>query len=142
MECDGFIPNPYDSTCVFNNIEPGGEQVIVAIPVDDLYITSKSEDNHTKLEACMRNTYKEIKISKGKVVDYIWLNFDYIVPGQVSITMDNCERFILSECGVWPLRATPVASSLFDTRDEPRDSHEEVHFFRTFVTKLLYTEKG
>jgi hypothetical protein len=89
----------------------------------------------------MRDKYKEIKISKGKVVDYIGMTFDYIVPGQVSITMDNCERFILSECGVWPLRATPAASTLFDTRDAPKASHEEVQFFRTFVAKLLYIAK-
>ena len=52
--------------------------------------------------------------------------------------MDNCERSIISECGVWPLRATPAASTLFDTRDAPKASHEEVQFFRTIVAKLLY----
>jgi hypothetical protein len=96
MEGDGFIPNPYDS-CVFNKHGPSGEQVTVVMHVDDLFITSKSEDNHIKFEACMRDKYKEIKTSKGKVVDYIGMTFDYIVPGQVSITMDNCERSILSE---------------------------------------------
>jgi hypothetical protein len=39
---------------------------------------------------------------------------------------------------MWLLRATPVASTLFDTRDAPKASHEEVHFVRTFVAKLLY----
>jgi len=89
----------------------------------------------------MRDKYKEIKISKGKVVDYIGMTFDYIVPVQVSITMINFERSILSECGVWSLRATPAASALFDTRDAPKASHEEVQFFRTFVAKLLYIAK-
>ena len=46
-----------------------------------LFITSKSEDNHIKLEACMRNKYNEIRMSKGKVVDYIGITFEYIVPG-------------------------------------------------------------
>ncbi len=55
--------------------------------------------------------------------------------------MGNCERSILSECGVWPLRATPAASTLFDTCDAPKASHEEVQFFRTFVAKLLYIAK-
>jgi hypothetical protein len=75
MEGDGFIPNPYDS-CVFSKHEPNGEQVTVVIHVDDLFITSKSEDNHTKFEACMRIKYTKIKINKGKVVDYIGLTFD------------------------------------------------------------------
>ena len=72
--------------------------------VDDLFITSKSDDNHTNFESCMRNEYKKIKFSKGKVLDYIGMAFDLIVPGQVSITMDICERSILSEGGLWPLR--------------------------------------
>jgi len=64
-EGDGFIPNPYD-LCVFNKNEPNGEQVTVTIPDDDLFITSKSEDKHIKFEDCMRDKYKEIKISKGR----------------------------------------------------------------------------
>ena len=58
MEGYGFIPNPYDS-CVFNKHEPNDEQVTsVVIHVDDLLITSKSEDNHIKFKACMRDKYK------------------------------------------------------------------------------------
>ena len=95
MEDDGFIPKPYDS-CVLNKQEPSGEQVTVEMHVDDLFITIKSEDNNMKFEACMRDKHKEIKINKGKVVDYIGNNFDYIFPGQVSITMDNSLRSILS----------------------------------------------
>jgi hypothetical protein len=70
MEGDSFILNPYD-LCVFNKHEPNGEQGTMVIHVDDLFLTSKSEDNHIKIEACMRDKYKEIKIIKGKVVDYI-----------------------------------------------------------------------
>ena len=140
MESDGFASNPYDS-CVFNKHGLDGAQVTVVMHVDDLFITSKSDDNHTNFESCMRNKYKEIKVSKGKILDYIGMTFDFIVPGQVSITMDNCERSILSEGGVWPLRSTPAASTLFDTRDAPKATKEEVQFFRTFVAKLLYLAK-
>ncbi len=117
MEGDGFVPNPYDP-CVFNMHGPYGVQIFVVMHVDDLFITSKIDDDHNKFESCMRDKYKEIKIIKGKVFDYIWMTFDFIVPGQVSITMDTCERSLLSECGVWPLRATPAASTFFDTRKQ------------------------
>ena len=63
--------------------------------------------------------------------------FDFIVPGRLSITMDNCERSILSEGGVWPSRATPAASTLFDTRDALKATSDEVQLFRTSLTKLL-----
>ncbi len=69
------------------------------------------------------------------------MNFNYNVPGQISITIENIERYILSECGVWPLRATPAAATLFDTRDAPKATAEEVKFFHTFVTKLLCMSK-
>jgi hypothetical protein len=55
----------------------------------------------------MMKVHNEIKVSKGKVVKYIDTTFDYIVPEHVSITLEKCERSIISECGVGPLRATP-----------------------------------
>jgi hypothetical protein len=36
---------------------------------------------------------------------------------------------------------TPAASTLFDTRDAPKATYEEVRFFRTFVSNLLYVAK-
>ncbi len=69
------------------------------------------------------------------------MTFDFIVLGQVSITMDNCERFILSECGVWPLRISLAAFTPVDTRDAPKATYERVQFFRTFIVKLFYIAK-
>ena len=57
IEVDDCIPNQYDS-CVFNKHGPKVEQVTLVINVQDLFSTSKSEDNHIKFEACMRNKYK------------------------------------------------------------------------------------
>jgi hypothetical protein len=79
MKGDGFTPKPHDS-CVFTKHELDGEQVAVAIRVDDISNTSKSEDDHKKFEPCMCDKYKEIKISKEKVADYIGITFAYIVP--------------------------------------------------------------
>ena len=119
MESDGLASNPYES-CEFSKHWLDGAQVTVVMHVDDLFNTSKSDDNHANFYSCMRNKQKEIKASKGKALDYIGMTFDFIVPVQVSITMDNCERSILSWGGVWSLRSTPAASTLFDTRDAPK----------------------
>jgi hypothetical protein len=109
--------------------------------VGDLLITGLRNDDQERFEKYMRNVYNEINVSKDKVVNYIGITFDYLVPGQVSITMENCERSILSVCGVWPLRATPLASTLFDTRDTRKAIVEEMKFFRAFVAMLLYSAK-
>ena len=95
MRGDGFVPNPYDP-CVFNKQGPGGAHATVLMHVDDLFITIKRIENHARLEKCMRNKYNEIKNNTSKVVDYIGMTFDFIIPGHVSIHVDNCERSILS----------------------------------------------
>ena len=72
--------------------------------MDDLLVVSTSDSSLESLESHMRKVYKDIKIGKGKVLYYIGMTIDCVVPGQVCITMDNCERDILSGCGVWELR--------------------------------------
>ncbi len=71
--------------------------------IDDLFVVSRSDASLAKFENYMRKVYKGVKVSKGNVLDYIGMTFDYVVPGQVCIAMDYCERDILSECGVWEL---------------------------------------
>jgi hypothetical protein len=79
MKSDGFVLNSYD-LCVFNNDGLNGAHVTVVMHVNDLFSASKSDDNHTNFESCMRNKYKEINVSKGKVLDYIETTFNFIVP--------------------------------------------------------------
>ncbi len=133
----GFAAYPYDP-CVYNKVGVEGAQITVVMHVDDLFVVSMRNASLAKFENYMRKVYKDIKVSKGKVLDYIGMTFDYVVPGQVCMTMEKCERDILSECGVWELMQTPAAASLFDTRDAPRVSDEDTQFFRTFVAKMVY----
>ncbi len=65
---------------MFNKQVPDGAQITVLMHVDDLFITSKNNDNRTRFEKCMRDKYMEIKIIIGKVVEYIGMTFDIIVP--------------------------------------------------------------
>ncbi len=111
-----FTPNSYDP-CIFNNVGRDGGQITVAMHVDDLFVTSVSANNIEKFENYMRGVYCEMKFIKGGVICHLNMTFDFIVLGQVSITMDNCVQDILAECGMWPRRSTPAASTLFDTRD-------------------------
>ncbi len=127
--------------CVFNKQDPVGAQITALMHVDDLFITSTGSDNHTRFEKCMRDKYMKIKITTGKVVEYIGITFDFIVPRQVSITMDNCECSIISECGVWLLSVTRLPPPFLIHAMRRKATYEEVQFFRTFVAKLLYLAK-
>ncbi len=54
----------------------GGAQVTVVMHVDDLFVSSKSDADIEKFENYMRGVYNEIKVSKGKVLDYLGMTFD------------------------------------------------------------------
>jgi hypothetical protein len=90
-----FLPSPYDP-CGFKKIGSGGAQATGIMYVNHLFVSRKSNADIDKLENYMPGVYKEIKVSKGKVLDYLGMTFDYVVPGQVSIAMDNYEQEILS----------------------------------------------
>ncbi len=75
-------------------------------------------------------------------VNYIGMTFDFTVPGEVSITMENCVSDILAECGVTAARATPAAETLFDVcTDVQKASPVEAAYFHTYVAKILYLSK-
>jgi hypothetical protein len=140
MRGDGFAPSPYDP-CAYNKNASSGTHVTVVMIVDDLFITVLNEIDHEEFENNIRMKYRGIKVGKGKIVSYIGMTFDFVLHRQVSITMEHSQRCILSECGVWSLRSTPAAPNLFETRNAPKATTEEVKCFRTFVANLLYLAK-
>ena len=141
LEYDGFVANPYDP-CVLNKLGADGVQITIAVHVDDLLVTSTSNYNFASLERYLQSVFPAISVHRGEVLDYIGMTFDFTVPGEVSITMENCVRDILSECGVTAPRATPAAETLFDVRsDVEKASLSEVKYFHTYVAKILYLAK-
>jgi hypothetical protein len=140
LERDGFEVNPYDS-CVYNKLGASGEQITIAVHVDDLVVSSRRQDDIDSLELHLRGTYKEIRVNVGEVLDYVGMSFNLKVPGEVRVTMDSCVENILSGCGVETTRATPASSFLFDVRDAPKASVSESAWFHTHVAKLLYLAK-
>jgi len=117
LEYDGFVANAYDP-CVLNKHGADGVQITIAVHVDDLLVTSASNDNIAFLERYLQSVFPAISVHRGEVLHYIGMTFDFTVPGEVSITMENCVRDILSECGVTAPRATPAAETLFDVRSD------------------------
>ena len=54
----------------FNQVGAEGAQITVVMHVDDLFVVSMSDASLAKLKNYMRKVYKDIKVSKGKVLDY------------------------------------------------------------------------
>jgi predicted lactoylglutathione lyase len=137
---DGFVENPYDP-CVFNKLGARGSQISIAIHVDDLMVSSVSQEDLEVFQLYLKSVYPEIRCNGGAILDYVGMTFDFSEPGQVRVTMDNCVDDILSGCGVETTRATPAASVLFDVRDAPKSTESESKWFHTYVAKVLYLAK-
>ena len=88
-----FAPHPYDP-CVFNKNASSETQVTAVMHVDDLFITGLNKIDHKEFENNTRSKYREVKVNRGKIVNYIGMTVDFVLPGQVSIIMENSERSI------------------------------------------------
>ena len=135
----GFRENEYD-VCVFNRMVDG-VQVTIALHVDDLLVTSLSEKVLKDFCDFMESVYAGINTKKGKVLGYLGMCFDFTEPGQVSVTMENCVKDIISSSGVSIGKSTPATSALFEVRNAPKLSAPEAAYFHTHVAKIQYLAK-
>ena len=71
----------------------------------------------------------------------VGMSFDFMIAGQVCITMPKCVDDILSGCGVETTKVTPASSVLFDVRDALKASDADAKWFHTYVAKILYLAK-
>lgn len=88
LEAYGFEVNPYDP-CVANKMVVG-KQLTVSWHVDDLKISHATKEVVDDFLEWVKATYGaigEVKVSRGKVHDYLGMKLDYSVKGQLSINM-------------------------------------------------------
>jgi hypothetical protein len=88
----------------------------------------------------------EMKICRGKVHDYLGMNLDFSVPGEVKITMipyvtkivDMFTQFDQTHSTA----ATPAAEHLFKVNDDAKSlSDYDKTVFHNFVAKCLFLTK-
>ena len=70
------------------------------------------------------------------------MTFDFMIIGQVCVTMHKRVEDILSGCGVETTKVTPGSSVHFDVRDAPKATEAEAKWFHTHVAKILYLAKS
>ena len=89
----GFELNPYDP-CVANNIVDGA-QLTVVWHIDDLKVSHVDAGVVTIISVWLQNTYEHLfddgsgamKLRRGKIHEYLGMQLDFSVLGQVKITM-------------------------------------------------------
>lgn len=137
----GFKINEYE-ICVYNKRDANGVQCTVAVHVDDLIITSESEEMIMDLKGFMKKRYGEITSADGPVLNYLGMVFDLSVRGQVKMTMQGYVEDVIAYSGIVGHSRSPATSGLFDTRDGAvLVSETQRSWFHSVVAKLAYLAK-
>ena len=142
----GFKLNPYDP-CVANKMV-NGDQLTVSWHVDDL----KSSHMDTKVQdeflQWIRDTYGsigEVKVTRGKIHEYLGMKLDYSVQGQVSIDMVDYVQSMVEGFPKEHLQgkvASPWNENLFKVHEKsPKLDTAMAELFHTVTAQGLFACK-
>ena len=89
----GFELNPYDP-CVANKTINGKQLTLVWL-VDNIKASHVEAEAVKRMAKCIRKTYERLfkdgsvnmKLCRGEIQDYLGMNIDYTIKGEVKITM-------------------------------------------------------
>ena len=140
----GFEINPYDP-CVANKIVDG-KQITVSWHVDDLKISHKDSRVVDSFIQWVKDTYGaigEVKVTRGKVHDYLGMKLDYSINGQVSVDMRD---YLMTMIEAFPEDlmtgarvASPWNENLFKVHeDSPILDKERAEQFHTTTAQGLF----
>ena len=108
---EGFTPNDCDP-CIFNKTV-GGTQITIIVYVDDLMIISKKPRLIKAIITTLEMKYDKLKISSGKVHNYLGMVFDFSNPTYVSVDQIGMVEDIISSTrtAVQQYTATPLSAA-------------------------------
>ena len=150
VETLGFTPNTYD-VCVVNK-QIDGKKCTISWYVDDLKISHKYSNVITNIIKSLNNKYGTILpllVSRGKVHDYLGMNFDFTIKGKVMITMyDQVDNIIDEAPNVYKTGtgcATASPKNLYSVH-EPCEGNELLYDtkreeYHTLTAQCLYISK-
>jgi Reverse transcriptase (RNA-dependent DNA polymerase) len=140
----GFRPNPYEK-CILNK-EQAGTQTTIAVYVDDLLITSGSQEDAEAVVNALRDKYKELKVTTGKVHNYLGMVLDFSNPPCVTIRQNGMVEDIVtkakSSTHIPTVKASPTSpctEQLFSSSpDSPLLSEAAKAEFHSYTAKWLF----
>ena len=77
--------NTFDP-CVFNK-DFMGDQLTILLYVDDLMISCKNRKGIDYVIDFLNTDYSKANVYEDPVIDYLGMQFDFSLPGEVSISM-------------------------------------------------------
>jgi Reverse transcriptase (RNA-dependent DNA polymerase) len=146
IEENGFERNPYDF-CVVNKMV-NGKQFSIVWYVDDLklsHVDSSVVDD--MIDTIKREFGKELDVTvrRGKVHDYLGIQFDFSEEGKVIMTMNDYITELFKEVPDDLLKgtaSTPASNYLFNVNPSCKKlDNETAVMYHHLTAKLLYLSK-
>ena len=148
----GFKLNPYDP-CVANKIVHG-KQLTITWHVDDLKVSHKKYQVISQMVKWLKAKYEQLfddgssamTITCRKIHDYLGMQLDFSMPGEVEVTMIPYVKEIVTlfeqNDNLKKTVKTPASEHLFKTCEDAKVLLEkQVAIFHTFVVKNLFASK-
>ena len=142
LEALGYKKNKQD-ICVFNRIEENGMQSTIVIHVDDLMMTADTEQALDKMIGEIKQSYENLTIHRGRILEYLGMVFDFTKQGICKITMDGYIIDLLKFAeDIEGTAKTPANDNLFSVNEESEKlDKSKKEFFHSGTAKLLYLGK-
>ena len=147
LEEIGFVFNPYEP-CVANRLVMS-KQHTVRFHVDDLkssHVDRKVNDEFHHWLNHKYGKYGEVKVTRGKVHEYLGMTFDYSKKGTIQVGMveyvENMLKDFPRKLGANEVSPTPATDKLFNVdEDSPKLDKTRAEEFHTTVAKGLFACK-
>ena len=146
IDANGFKRNPYDF-CVVNKTV-NGKQLTIVWYVDDLKVSHEDPNVVSDAIETLKAEFgkvSDLTIRRGKVHDYLGIEFDFSKIGKVVMSMDGYISDLLEEAPDELLKGTgssPASNYLFNVNPKcERLNTETAAIYHHLTAKLLYLAK-
>jgi ribonuclease HI len=138
LEEAGFVANPYDM-CVFNRMNKG-KQITIAFHVDDLLVTSQSDEAINELITFLQSRFTAVTAELGDKHSYLAMTIER-KKHYYTVSMDGYITTLLAGRKTRDI-TSPANDKLFDEEDDPIPlPNEDKRVFHSDVAKLLFLAK-
>ncbi len=138
----GFKINPYDR-CIANKTI-NGKQCTIGWYVDDNKVSHEDEKVVTKMLNTIKQHFGDLKISRGKVHDFLGMKIEFLGNQRVSIDMSDQvqEAIEMFSEEIHSFATTPAGRNLFNVNEEVELLNtKDTERFHSVTAKLLFIAK-
>ena len=111
----GYTISKYDN-CVFYKMLLG-KQIVILLHVDDMFLSAAGGERAIDIAINeIKSIYDEVTVHRGRVINYIGVDFDFRIKGEVTLSMkdyvDNALTLFEEQYGTLSEARTPANDNI------------------------------